>query len=279
MLIKFKRIIREPVLIFIISGSLLFFIYHEIKQHYADQNMKIKVTREQIDLLVESFESTWNRPPTEVERQGLIESHIKNEVFYREAVAIGLDKSDQAIKRRLRQVMELLIDDVATIYPSESQLQEYLASHPEDFKRDPKISFIHGYYPFEEKQKAFLDKNEISNGIKQNLSYSKLLSMVPGEYQDVSVSEISKTFGNAFSRSLVEMEMNTWQGPVESAYGWHLVKISAMKEGFVPPLDEIWDVVEREWSVARKQKLLEEQYSRMKEKYQVVMEVANEDQR
>ena len=274
---KIKGLIREPVVIFFISGFLLFFVYQKTTNHYDLENREIVVTQPQLDLLFETFEKTWSRAPSNEERQKLLESHIKNEVFYREAVSMGLDKSDQSIKRRLRQVMELLLDDYTNVYPSESQLQEFLSKNPEGLLTDPNISFQHRYYAYEEKDQAINDLTVLQYGDVPESITSRTMSMIPDTFDDAKKYEVMRIFGDLFADSVFTLEIGKWQGPVESAYGWHLVEISSVTPGEVPSLSEIWDDVEREWSVMKREQLLNEQYQRMKEKYHVVLEIEEND--
>ena len=76
------------------------------------QSAKIVVTQSDIDQMVETFTRTWQRPPTEEEAKGLIEDFVRNEIYYREAIAIGLDRDDDVIRRRMRQKMEFIFEDI-----------------------------------------------------------------------------------------------------------------------------------------------------------------------
>ena len=84
---------------------------------------------------MESFTRTWQRPPTSEELEGLIRDRVREEVYYREALALGLDKDDLIIRRRLRQKMEFVTDDVvAQAQPTDDELSAYLKAHPDTFR-------------------------------------------------------------------------------------------------------------------------------------------------
>lgn len=269
---KLKKIIKEPILLFFLIGIILFIFYAQAASFIEKRNKQVYVSKSQIELLGESFKKTWNRNPTETEFTALIDNFVMDEIFFKEAVDMGLDKTDPAVKRRLRQIMELMLDDFATIYPTEVQLRKYLSDHPEKFRRDSRISFQHVYFTMEDKEKAvsFLIRLQKSLPIDER-STGNLL-MIPNEFDDESEREIERLFGKKFTANVFELETGNWHGPVESAYGWHLVNVSNRIKGEVPDLNEIWDVVEREWSVERKKKIKEEQYKVMRVQYNVTIE-------
>ena len=270
---KLKKIIKEPVLLFFLIGIILFILYAQATSFIEKRNKQVYVSKSQIELLGESFKKTWNRNPTETEFTALIENFIMDEIFFKEAVIMGLDKTDIAIKRRLRQIMELMLDDFSAIFPAENQLQEYLSANPDKFRMDPRISFRHIYFRLEDKEKAVNLLKGLQKGKSIDKNFSGGLFLIPGDFDDESEREIKKLFGDNFTQKVFELETGNWQGLVESAYGWHLVKVSQRTEGVVPDLNEIWDLVEREWSVERKKAIKEEHYKIMREQYDVTVEV------
>lgn len=263
------KIFREPVVLFLLFGVVLFIVYEWTTSYYELQNKKITVTEGQIQLLTETFTKTWNREPTEKELDALIENFIKDEIYYKEAVALGLDKSDVAVKRRLRQIMEMMMDEMATVYPSEDQLKQYLSENPDKFRQDPSISFRHIYFSSDNRESAL----EVLVKLKDTLPVDERqfdgLALIPNEFSEETYRGIERLFGKAFTEEVFKLKPGIWEGPVESAYGYHLVFISQLTEGFVPELSEIWDEVEREWSVERKAQVKDQQYQKIKERYTV----------
>ena len=270
---KLKKLFREPILLSLFLGTILFVLYSWATDYIDKKNKQVFVSQTQIALMKESFSKTWNRNPTEAEMSSLVDNFIMDEIFFKEAVAMGLDKTDPAIKRRLRQIMEMMLEDYTTIYPVESQLSEYLAEHPDKFRRDPRISFRHIYFLMEDKEKAIQLLPSLQNSTSVAENFSGGLLLIPSQFEDESKTQIKKLFGNSFTQNIFELEPGNWQGPVESSYGWHLVKLSQRIEGVVPDLNEIWDSVEQEWSFERKKEMKEEQYKVMREQYDVIVEV------
>jgi hypothetical protein len=267
-----RKIVREPLLLFVLFGTLMYIIYSQSADYIDKKNKQIFISSAQIGLLEEAFRKTWNRNPTQDETKAQIQNLVMDEVFFKEAVAMGLDKTDPAIKRRLRQVLELMLDDYATIYPTENQLRDYLNAHPDKFQRDPLISFRHLYYPIEDKEEALNLLLRLKQGKPFDENAIVGLLLVPNQFENERKLEVGKLFGNIFTQKLFELEPGNWQGPLESAYGWHLVKISEKVVPGLPELNEIWDLVEREWSVESKKEMKEMQYQAMREQYEIIVE-------
>jgi hypothetical protein len=266
---SFFNIVREPIVLFFLFGLILFIVYERATTYYELQNKKITVTEAQIQLLSETFMKTWNREPTEQELKAQIENYIKDEIFYKEAVALGLDKSDIAVKRRLRQIMEMMMDDMATVYPSEDQLKRYLSENPDKFRQDPTISFRHFYFSTENRELALEVLGKMKDTLPVDESNFDGLALIPNEFSGESYRGVERLFGKSFTDDIFKLDVGSWEGPVESAYGYHLVYISQIEEGFVPELSGIWDEVEREWSQERKMQVKDQQYQKIKERYTI----------
>jgi parvulin-like peptidyl-prolyl isomerase len=263
------KFLREPFILFFLFGLILFMVYEWGTTYYEIQNKKIIVTEAQIQLLKETFTKTWNREPTKQELETQIENLIKDEIYYKEAVALGLDRSDIGVKRRLRQIMEMMMDDMATVYPSEDQLKNYLAENLDKFRQDPLISFRHIYFSSENRDAALEVLGKLKDTLPVDEGSFDGLALIPSEFSEESYRSVERLFGKSFTEQVFALESRIWQGPVESAYGYHLVYISHLTQGFVPELSEIWDEVEREWSVERKMEIKDQQYQKIRENYTI----------
>ena len=138
-----RSLLREPLLHFLVIGAALFGLYGLVGKKEAEAPTKIVVSAERVANLVDRFARTWRRPPTQEELDGLVEDDIRDEVFYREGRAAGLDRDDVVIRRRVRQKMEFLAEDMAASAPSEEQLAAYLAFHAERFRTEDRLTFRH----------------------------------------------------------------------------------------------------------------------------------------
>ena len=267
-----KKIIKDPIFLFILFAGIFYSIYLFATIQNQKQARQIAVQQSDVQLLEQVFEDSRNRKPSESELDALVKNFVLDEIFFRQAVALGLDKSDLAVKRRLRQIMELMLDDFATVYPTELQLQEYLTENPDKFREDPTISFVHKFYAFEEEKEALISLEKLKKGAyPQKISESSLL-MIPLQFENETKYAIKRVLGGEFTEPLFQQKAREWTGPIKSTYGWHLVYIDKLNLGTTPDLIKIWDEVEREWMVEHKAVMKEKQQELLLEMYDVQIE-------
>ena len=247
-----KRFIREPLVHFLLLGGILFAVGLARAEGSSSTSNRIALTPGVIERLMEGFRMTWRRPPTESEFRGLVEDYLKEEVLYREAVAMGLDQGDQIIRRRLRQKLEFLTADfVGSIEPTDEELQAFLERNPDLYRLDAVLSFRHvflrtGKDPAEMERRAedllaalCGDPEMDPGGVGDPFMY-------PSFFEDLSELGIANTFGPEFKDSVLELPVGEWAGPVASAYGLHLVRVDAMTPGRIPVLEEVREAVNRD---------------------------------
>jgi hypothetical protein len=274
-----KSLLREPLVHFLLIGAALFFVFGLFNDPAGPQSDRIVITPGQIEFLKANFTRTWQRSPTEQELQGLINSHVHEEIFYREALALGLDRDDGIIRRRLKQKLEFMSDDLAGVAtPSDEQLQQFLETHPESFRIEPKVAFRHIFLNIDQRGNTALDAGdrllaELSDA--GNATDPDTLGdniMLPKSFTLSPASEIARLFGEPFSIEIMKIKPGQWAGPIRSGYGLHLVLVSEQVDGRLPELDEVREVVEQEWSADYKKELKESIYKKFREKYTVVFE-------
>ena len=272
------RLLREPLLQFLALGAMLFALYGLAGKRSAEAPEKIVVSASRVANLGDGFARTWRRLPNEQELQGLIEDYIRDEVFYREGRAAGLDRDDVIIRRRVRQKMEFLADDMSVPEPSDEQLAAYLASNPERFRAEDQLTFHQVFLS------ATRRANTIDNDSKQIAS---ILARADGavdatvlgdpfllgeEFRSVSPSKVTSIFGESFAKQISVMEKGRWQGPISSGFGQHFVFISEWVSGNLPPLDPVRPVVHREWANARRLEAEQKLYASLRNRYEIVVE-------
>jgi len=274
-----QKLLKDPLLHFLLIGAALFFIFGLIKGPAGNEEYKIVITSGDIAALQANFTRTWQRPPTENELQGLIEEKVKEEIAYREAVAMGLDQGDSMIRRRLRMKIELLVEDVAGLStPTDEDLEAYLEENRDSFRQQPQVSFMHVYLnsdkrgkSVEEDARAILARLSAAGVDAEPESYSDP-NMLPEELPLYYIADISRLLGVDFSRQILEVEPGKWTGPVWSSYGLHLVYVRERIEGRDPGLEEVRKEVEREWTAKRRRDFKEETYKKLRERYTVTIE-------
>ena len=275
------KLLREPLFHFLILGAGLFALFGLVDDSEGQRTDRIVVTAGQIEWLAEGWTRTWQRPPTPAELDGLVEDHIREEVFYREALAMGLDRDDMVVRRRLRQKVEFLTDDLAAaVEPTEEELRGYLADNAEQFRIDSSFSFDHVYFNRDRRgDAAYRDAEELLSRLATASSDVDPAALgdpllLPGEYQQASSREIGGRFGKEFAARLTELPIGRWAGPIESGYGLHLVLIRERIDGFVPDLEDVQKVVKREWMAERRKETGEAFYQGLRARYSVVVEQA-----
>ena len=271
---RLRTLLKEPLVHFLALGALLFFIGRATGDEAGPMGSRIVVTPGQIEQLASGFAATWQRPPTERELQGLVEDHIREEVYFRESLALGLDRGDIIIRRRLRQKMEFLTQDLAdAVEPTEEELQAYLDAHLDDYRIPPRYTLSQRYFrgqdagmQAERAAAALGDPTDPSAGPDGDRS------MLPAGLDDVPSREVARVFGEQFLEQLSELPEGRWAGPVESGYGMHLVYVHQRVEGRRPTLDEVRPFVVRDWTAERRQEMNDAVYQRMLDQYTVVLE-------
>ena len=274
-----NKLIKDPLLHFLLIGALLFLVFELIKSPVGNLENRIVITRGDIDALQANFARTWQRPPTDDELQGLIEDKVREEIAYREAVAMGLDQGDSVIRRRLRMKMELIVEDVAGLSPpSDADLEAYLAENRESFRQQPQLSFMQVYLNsdkrgdrVEDDARKILARLSAAGSDADPESYSDP-NMLPKELPLYYIKDIGRLFGVDFSGQILEVKPGEWTGPVWSSYGLHLVYVRERIEGRDPELHEVRKEVEREWSAKRRREFKEETYKKLRELYTVTIE-------
>ena len=272
------RLLREPLLQFLALGAMLFALYGLASKRSAEAPEKIVISASRVANLGDGFARTWRRLPNEQELQGLIEDYIRDEVFYREGRAAGLDRDDVIIRRRVRQKMEFLADDMSVPEPSDEQLAAYLASNPERFRAEDQLTF----------HQVFLSATRRANTIdSDSKQIASILARADGavdatvlgdpfllgeEFRNVSPSKVTSIFGESFAKQISVMEKGRWQGPISSGFGQHFVFISEWVSGNLPPLDAVRPVVHREWANARRLEAEQKLYASLRNRYQIVVE-------
>jgi len=281
-----RSLLREPLVHFLVLGGLLFALVRWRGGPAGVGSDRITVGRGQIEALAAGFTRTWQRPPTERELKGLIDEHVREELAYREAVAIGLDRDDQIIRRRLRQKLEFLIEDVVdAVPPTDSALQAWRDAHPDAYRTDPQVAFRQVYFRLEGRGAAVLaDAEAVRARLERsgpNASIDQLgdgALLLPQELPLAPRTEVARLFGDAFADSILGVEPGHWAGPVKSGYGLHLVLVRERREGRLPPLEEIRPVVERDLMAAQRAARIEQMYERLLSRYRVEIQLADSSQ-
>ena len=276
---QISKLLREPLLHFFLLGAGLFLLSGFVGESDQDQPDRIVVNASQIERLIEGWKKTRMRPPTIAELDGLIEDHIREEIYYRQALAMGLDRDDTIVRRRLRQKMEFLSQDLAArVDPTESELQAYLEENEDSFRLEPRIGFRHIYFNRDRRgARAHPDALHLLARLRGDDGTIDIATSgdplpLPHDYESLPEREVINLFGRDFAAQLLSLAPGAWQGPLMSGYGLHLVFIRERTASKTPALALVRDAVSREWREARRQATNDELYQQLRERYTVVVE-------
>jgi len=271
------RLLREPLLHFFAVGGLIFLLFTAASGPSPEPTDVIVVGPENIEQLATGFLAVWRRPPSDDELRALINDFVREEIYYREALALGLDSNDTVVRRRLRQKMEFLTDTGADLLePAAGELEAYLAANQQRFRHEPRLAFEQiflGETPAPESIEAAL--SALQSDPASDPSAWREHTLMPAQLGLSSPDAIDGVFGNDFFDRLAEIPPGVWAGPVESAYGVHLVRIIDSVSARMPPLEEVRDAVLRDWKAVKALELRELHFARLKQRYNVEIHGAN----
>jgi hypothetical protein len=277
-----KSLLREPLVHFLLLGTALFVLDVSLRPTVpAAATGEIVVSEARVRSLAHNFARTWQRPPTREELDGLIESHVREEVMVREALALGLDRDDAIIRRRLQQKMEFVSEEAAALArPTEEELEVYMKAHPESFRAEPRVSFAQVYLDprkrstgVEAEAKRLLDGLNRAGATPDLGKLGDRLLLLESTYQDVPQSDVARLFGTEFADALVRQPTGRWVGPLTSGYGVHLVKVEALGPGGARLLNEVRSLVEREWANVKRKELAKAFYEKLRTKYTIAVQM------
>ncbi len=265
------RLLREPLLHFFALGALIFAIYANLDVRNEASPDVIFISATQIDRLATQFTSTWRRPPTDEELDHLIDEYVREEVYSREALTLGLDQNDAVVRQRMRQKIEFLADTGAQMLePTADELQTYLATNDEKYNlkqlRALEQIFL-GQTPNEDDITRELQA--LNADPTRNTSALGKPSMLPAELRLSLPQAIDSVYGNGFFAQIENFPVGQWSGPVVSAYGVHLVRVLDTQGARALSSEEMRATVLRDWQAGKAIELRELDYLARRERFTI----------
>lgn len=279
---RWTRLLREPLVHFLVGGAVLFGAYQFVPRDEAISavdGLTIALTEDDIRQLAVSWLAQGRPQPTAEQLRSLVDQRVTEEILFREAVALGLDRDDEIIKRRLAQKMDFLTADLATMEePTRDELKEWFAKNAGRFALPPHVSFRHVYFS--------PDKHGASTREAAAATINLIAGKRPGSpevaaagdpfmfrntYGDSTPAQVAKEFGPEFANALFDLEAKSWQGPIRSGYGWHLVWIDSTEPGRIPDFEEVEPNVKSAWVEERYREIKRVALEEMRSRYLVTM--------
>ena len=276
---RVRRWLREPLLHFLLAGALIFAVYQLLHPAAGriDPANQITLTQDDLRQLAVHWLAQGRPPPTVAEMRELVDERVREEILSREAAALGLDKDDEIIKRRLVQKMNFLAQDLAALQaPSDADLAQWYAENSDRFALPPRASFRHLYFSLDrpgarERSGAVLDKIAGKPADAPEAAGLADPFMFQDYYAERTPEQVAREFGPPFAKALFGLKPGAWQGPVQSGYGWHLVFISSIEPRRVPAFEEIEPDVKSAWLDQKQGEIKRTTFDAMRARYTVVV--------
>ncbi len=253
-----KRIFSEPLLQFFILGSLLYVLVSFVHSKRERQSKEITIDNERIGLLIENYKNQMGEFPAKQQLDAMIENYIREEISYREAKKMGLDKDDEIIRRRLSQKFNFLKTDLSDIpVPTEQQLKDFYKNNPSLFQTDSTVNFSHVFFSTDNstdsivRQRALSVLQELKSSASQRAPEKGDHFALQYDYTDQTALDIKQNFGDKpILDSLFRSPVHTWIGPVQSGYGWHLLYILKRDEAALMPFETNKNLIKAKYTGA-----------------------------
>ncbi len=268
-----RRLLREPLLHFLLLGILLFVAYGWLNRAGFAARNEIVVSRSQVDGLVMQFEKVWQRAPTAEERQALVDSWVRDEIFYREALAMGLEQGDPVVRRRLSQKIQFIMDTGADAGPpTDADLQRWLDDHADRYRITTGYSLRQHFF---DPARHGADLDAVVERARRALAAGRRAASDPTMLPAALVgraADVERAFGAEFEQALQTLPVGGWQGPVRSAYGVHLVELESRTDGRPATLADVRPEVARDYLQAASEAAQEAYYRDLRSRYTVRIE-------
>ena len=271
-----NQILKEPLFHFLLIGFAIFSLYALVNPG-AIPDKQVVVDDGRINNIIALFEKKWHRAPSDAELQGLIDDYVLEEIYYRQALKMGMDENDAIVRRRLRQKMEFFTTSAAAmVEPEEEDLKQYLQQHADKYKADNRYSFEQVYISPDHSREELKQKlSETKQALQQGESVSGDKNLLPQTLSNAGAFEVERTFGKDFSGKLDALPMGAWSDPLQSGLGWHFIKLTQRETGEMPALSQVRDAVMRDWVYEKSQTLRKDLERKLRSEYQVVVEWPN----
>ena len=275
------KLLKEPLIQFCVIGAMIYAAYAFTGNQAVEDSVKrIAVTAGQIKALEDAWRKRWNRAPTTQELQGVVRQSLRERVLAREAIAMGLDKDDIVIQRRLSQKLEYLSQDLLGAgTPSAQELAAFLEKNAKTYETPARVTLTHIFFDPDERGQQALEEAKSQKVVLANLkvpptdarSYGDQF-MLQSYYPQRSYAELARLFGSGFVETLTKLAPKQWHGPVLSGYGVHLVYIHHREEALPAKLSDVRERILADWQNMKRKELSEKYLAGLIERYEVSVE-------
>jgi hypothetical protein len=277
---RLRRWLGEPLVQFLLIGAVLFLGYQTLHPgpEAGPLSTRIELKEDDLRQISVAWLAQGRSAPTPEQMASLVDMRVREEILYREALALGLDKGDTIVKRRLAQKMEFLFEDVSALRePTREELTAWFEKNSDRFALSARTSFRHLYFsPDRRGPRAREDAERALDTLRGKPARAQEGAgadpfMFQGYYADRSPQEMAKLFGPRFAQALLQQQPGSWQGPIESGYGWHLVWVESLTLRRVPAFEEVETEAKTEWIADQRAETRRRAYEAMRARYEIVL--------
>ena len=278
---KFTRLFTEPLIQFLIIGACIYGAYALFGTPEEDfRDTTVHVDSARINAFISEWESRWNRPPTREEIDGLIQSYIKEDVLYRQAVAMGLNEDDPITRRRMAQKLEFLTSDLAMmVQPEEGVLEQYFEDNSEAYQTPDLMTFSQVFFDPDSREdntlddaaKALVKLQAAGVPTKESMQVGDGF-MLQSDFVSVTAQEAARQMGTGFVEAVVQLEPGSWHGPVLSGYGVHLVYVYNYEKSPPPVFEDVQAAVLENWQFEQREQFNADFLKNLKSRYEIVID-------
>jgi parvulin-like peptidyl-prolyl isomerase len=268
---KLYAVLREPLLHFLLIGTALFFAYYQLNDAAVDNDKSIRITKADLDKLSAAWFKSKGRTPSYEEKQEQLDNFIQEQILYSEAVARDLDKNDETVRIHLANKMKFVFDDLSFIAePTDEELRKFLSDNSSKFMESAAISFNQIVFT-QDKASAdiYKDAKQFLQKLK-NSSSSKISAI--GDKVELSKKAISNIFGEEFASAAFVLPIKSWQEPIRTKHGVHLIYIHSRTNEHVPELSDIRENVLAQWRKKKRDEANEIFYKNLYKDYEIIID-------
>jgi len=274
-------VLQEPLVHFLALGAVIFVV--NAVRHPARRldEHRIEITKADVARIRALYTQQWGAQPGEDETPRLVDDYLRSEILFREGMALGLDVDDSVLRNRIIQKMEFLIEaPSAAAEPTDAEVATYYREHPGRYRLPTELAFEQIYFsPSLRGPHAKRDARAVLHGLKKAVPRRSAApsnrgdpSMFPRDTPLETRDDVERDFGSEFATAVFALPAGAWEGPLESAIGWHLVRVLERVPAHLSPLSEIHDRVRMDLTAARQRRTSEAAYARIRARYQIVMD-------
>jgi hypothetical protein len=278
---RLTRLFKEPLLQFLIIGAAIYGTYALFAAPEDDyRDTVVLVDSNRINAMISEWESRWNRPPTRQEIEGLIQAYIKEDVLYRQAVAMGLNEDDPITRRRMAQKLEFLTSDLAQLQqPAEGELEQFFEENRESYRDPDLISFTQIFVDPDARGDATLE--DAAEILAQLVAAGEPTEettqlgdrfMLQNYFASATEMDVRRQLGSGFSEQVMKLEPGQWHGPVLSGYGVHLVYVYSFLPAPLAEFEVVQARVLEDWHTLKREEFNEQFLESLKSRYEIIVE-------